>query len=374
MSRDARSRGPCQSRCASALTVTALFFAVLAAVAGPAAASQEITAFSVSTSTTQAGAHPDLTASFDLAAPGNPEAARNIAVDMPQGAFGNPGAILKCTASEFVVNECAPGSQAGFITVFADYNGNEHYLLGTAPLFNMQTVSEDEAGRLAFVAPVIQVPVNIRVTVRTASDYGLRLIVAGIPQLVPVAHVNLTVWGQPAEAVHNAERFDVGSPGAPPGCPESTNLSCISGATQAGQIVRPFINNPSVCTGQSLPVRMSVETYEDPEHLTHAEAAYPPTSGCDKQDFKPVLNAGLTSREADAPAGMDLQLKADQFLGNTPSPSQLRSAVLTLPEGLSINPDAADGQTSCTDGQAGFGSERRSTSASRSLGTSTGCS
>jgi hypothetical protein len=50
-------------------------------------------------------------------------------------------------------------------------------------------------------------------------------------------------------------------------------------------------------------------------------------------------------------------LKADQFIGTAPSPSELRHASLTLPLGVSINPDAADGQTSCSDGQAGFGTD-----------------
>ena len=51
-----------------------------------------------------------------------------------------------------------------------------------------------------------------------------------------------------------------------------------------------------------------------------------------------------------------MQLKASQFLGLANSPSSLRSASLVLPEGISINPDAADGQTACTDAQANFDS------------------
>src|SRR5262249_32129510 len=46
-----------------------------------------------------------------------------------------------------------------------------------------------------------------------------------------------------------------------------------------------------------------------------------------------------------------------QVLGHTNSPSELRSAFVTLPVGLSVNPDAADGQSSCSDAQAGFGSD-----------------
>jgi hypothetical protein len=338
-------------RAASALVAAILLAGIFAS---SAFASQDISNFSVSTTTTQAGAHPDLTASFSLDAPGEPEAAKHISVDFPPGVFGNPGAILKCDSAEFVTNQCIPGSQAGLITVFANYSGNPSYLLGTAPIYNMRTVSDDEAARLSFIVPTVNVPVSIPVSVRSASDYGLRLNIAGIPQLIPVGHVNITVWGIPAEGVHNTERFPVGSPGNPPGCPGSLNASCIGGGTQAGQFIRPYINNPSVCNGQELPVKMTVMTYQDPSHPTDAEATYSPTTGCEKQTFEPVFNAGLTTEETDAPAGMDLQLIADQFIGFAPSPSQLRSAVVTLPEGLSINPDAADGQTSCSDAQAGF--------------------
>jgi len=52
-----------------------------------------------------------------------------------------------------------------------------------------------------------------------------------------------------------------------------------------------------------------------------------------------------------------MQLVAKQVLGLTNSPSQLRSAYVTMPEGLTINPDAADGQLACSDAEAEFGSE-----------------
>ena len=55
---------------------------------------------------------------------------------------------------------------------------------------------------------------------------------------------------------------------------------------------------------------------------------------------------------------MDIELRARQFLeGEAPTPSNLRSATLTLPRGLTVNPDAADGQTSCSDAEAGFGQD-----------------
>ena len=73
--------------------------------------------------------------------------------------------------------------------------------------------------------------------------------------------------------------------------------------------------------------------------------------------FNPVLYASPTTTEADAPSGLNLDLSAPQFLGFAASPSELRKAVVTLPEGFTVNPDAADGQTMCTEAQANFGSE-----------------
>jgi hypothetical protein len=104
-------------------------------------------------------------------------------------------------------------------------------------------------------------------------------------------------------------------------------------------------------------VKLVVTTYQDPQNPSVAEDSYGATSGCDQQRFDPVFNTELTSDEADAPSGLDISLAADQFISNAPSPSQLKSGTVTLPEGLSINPDAADGQTACADAQAGFGTE-----------------
>src|SRR5262249_11912260 len=154
---------------------------------------------------------------------------------------------------------------------------------------------------------------------------------------------------------HDPQRFYAGEPGDPPGCPGALVVDCLEAPyPRSGIVSRPFTDNPSVCTPGELPVTVDVVTYQDPTP-THAESAYPATTGFENQRFDPVYKIGQTTSEADAPAGLDIQLKADQFLeGEAPSPSTLSSAMVSLPEGLSINPDAADGQTSCTDAQAAF--------------------
>jgi hypothetical protein len=214
----------------------------------------------------------------------------------------------------------------------------------------------DEAARMAFVVPILDVPVIMPINVRSDSDYGLRISVNAISQTVALSSAFLNIWGFPADKEHDSNRFDPGHPGAPPGCPGALTVTCTEAPfPHAGETVRPFIDNPSICSEQPLPVSVDVTTYQDP-NPTHVVSTYPATTGCENQKFDPLLQAKLTTPEADAPAGLDLQLKAEQFLaGRAPSQSTLRTATLALPEGLSVNPDAADGQTSCSAEQARFG-------------------
>ena len=326
---------------------------------GNAAASEPILSYTLGSTNTQAGAHPNVTASFQLESPGHPEIARNVQVNLPVGVFGNPGAITKCQSTNFALNECAPATQAGLVTVFADYEGTENFLLGTAPVYNTRPEGEDETARLGFVAPTVNVPIVIPLTVRSATDYGVRMNIAGIPQSIPFYAASLEAWGFPADSFDDEHRFPIGSPGAPPGCPGLASTGCIATPyPKAATFVRPYINNPSVCTGQPLPVSLRVKHLEIRTDPSEAEAEYPATTGCETEVFRPVLYAGLTTNETDAPSGLNLQLGP---AGPRPdhSPSQLRSATV-LPQGLSVNPDAADGQTSCSDADANFGNEQPS--------------
>ena len=330
--------------------------ALLMTCAGPAAASQPIDSFFVLSSTSQAGGHPDLESQFTLDSPGEPEAAKNISVNLPQGVFGNPNAVPRCSSVDFALFECPAFSQVGKITVSANYEGNPNYLLGTAPVYTVEPRSEDESARLSFIVPGLNIPINIPIAVRTESDYGLRMTVSGITQQIPLRAADITIWGFPADPSHNDERFAKGSPGNPAGCVGSILATC-TGSHAAVVPIRPFTDNPTICTGEPLTVSLDVQTYQDPTHLSHAEGQYPPTTGCDEETFNPVLEMGATTDQTDSPSGLELEMKAPQFEGSANSPSEIRSARVTLPPGMTINPDAADGQTACSDAQANFGTE-----------------
>jgi hypothetical protein len=343
-----------------AKTITAAFVATLALVvtAAPpvARASEQIDSFTTTASTTQAGGHPDLVTSFTLQSPGSPEAAQNVKFNAPQGVFGNPEAIDQCTSTDFALDQCPSSSQAGLATIYANYNGDPHALLGTAPIYDLVPQGEETA-LFSFIVPTLDIPISIPVAVRTATDFGLRFTVQELTQVTPLAGADLTFWGFPADPSHDAQRFGRGLPGSPAGCPGIATTSCIPGPTSAAISVIPLIDNPTVCSGVPLTTTLEVQTYQDPEHLSTASSSYSPITGCEKEVFKPVLFGGPTTEETDSPSGLEIELHEPQFLGFAASPAQIRSAVVTLPPGFTINPDAADGQHACTDEQANFDSE-----------------
>ncbi|MGA8744560.1 MAG: hypothetical protein WB507_01695 [Solirubrobacterales bacterium] len=237
----------------------------------------------------------------------------------------------------------------------------EPYLLGTAPIFDVDPQASETA-LFAFIVPTLDIPINIPVAVRTAEnagtagDYGLRFTVQDISQATPLAGANLSFWGFPAESSHDAQRFPKGISGEPANCPGVADTSCLGKPVVSSIPVQPLTDNPTTCSGP-LSTSLRVETYGDPEHPTTEQASYPATTSCDLEVFNPVLYASPTTNASDSPSGLNLDLSAPQFLGRAASPSELRKAIVTLPEGFTINPDAADGQTMCTEEQANFGSE-----------------
>jgi hypothetical protein len=339
---------------------TALLLAIAAmlALAAPALASEPIKSFTTTMSTSQAGGHPDLTTSFALESPGAPEAAKNVIFNAPTGVFGNPRAAIECAAADFALDQCPPNSQVGLITVYANYKGNANNLLGTAPIF-AEVPQNSETARFAFIVPILNIPIAIPVAVRTGetSDYGLRFTVSDLTQLAPLSAANMTFWGFPADPSHDIQRFPKGTPGHPTGCLKEAGTACINEPTPDSIPNEPLTDNPTTCTGEELHSTLEVQTYQDPEHFSQAKASYPPIEGCEKEVFNPVLQASPTTTATDSASGLNVDLKSPQFLTRAAEPSEIKAATVTLPPGFTINPDAADGQTACTEAQANFGSE-----------------
>ena len=167
----------------------------------------------------------------------------------------------------------------------------------------------------------------------------------------------MTFWGFPAESAHDAQRFPKGEPGSPSACIGVEGTTCLKQVTHASIPVQPLIDYPTTCSGQPLVTELLVRSYQDPGTWSTAKSQYDPVTGCEHESFNPVLAASLTTEETDSASGLNLNFTVPQPLGKNPTPSELRAVTVTLPPGVNINPDAADGQRACLDSEAHFGSE-----------------
>jgi hypothetical protein len=365
MSEDLHNTGRLQSGTGRGLalfvTLVALLGAMFAFTAPSvmAATHQEIEEllgfeeFDVIPSDTQAGGHPDLTvATFWVS--GGPFAEsetpfplptlKRLKVHTPTGLIGDPHVTPKCTFTSFSATNCPQDSQVGTIIL---------YLFGIKiffPLYNMVT-SPEQAGLLGFTTPLIAAPVFLELSSRTDSDYGLDTVSTDQIRL-GIHGLETVLWGVPSNPANDIHRFftPLKSSGAcfdyEHGCPEET-------FAKSNIPERPFLQAPTVC-GKELTSRADLEYYEGYE--VSGEAPYPPTTGCQQLSFNPSILAKPTTDRSDTPSGLDLTIKVPQSQsGTTPSSSELRSSLITLPDGFTINPNAADGKVACPDIAANIG-------------------
>ena len=226
------------------------------------------------------------------------------------------------------------------------------------PLYNMQT-RPDQAGELGFSAPILNVPIFLELSSRTDGDYGLDAI--STPQVrLPFNHLQIELWGVPASEEHLSERFFTPLSGLgacivrpeDEGCPPGTPFGSFTFAP-ATVSPAPFLQNPTTC-GVPLKLTADLEYYGGIEG--HAEEPWPSTTGCNQASFTPSVTAQATTTSADSAAGLDAELKIPQTQSPiTPAPSEVKETRVTLPEGFSINPGAADGKTACPESATAIG-------------------
>jgi len=340
---------------AGALAVAALLATGLAAC--PAAAAPTDYAFETATasvSTARAGARPDFNTVIKFTQEADPPFApfgrtRDLSFELPRGMVGNPNNVAQCTAEELPPDfsnglaSCPQDSQVGVTRVDVATEPNTL----TTPIYNMKPpASGNVVARLGF--NVTFFPVYIDVRLRSASDYGLTATITSPPSQLPLIKADTTLWGVPASSAHDAERFSFAEGlfcSGPCGEPKSSGLAPTA-----------FISNPTSCGPQS--VGIAADSYLEPERVIRATAPLPDTVECEGVGFEPSLRITPTSRVAGGPTGLEADLRIPQDeSGKGVSTSELRTATVTLPPGMTINPSAADGLAACSAAQVGLGTD-----------------
>ena len=328
--------------------------------AAPARADFGITpgSYSASMSSGQAGGHGDLSISFAVNSHSDPdlgslpdEDTKSLVIDLPPGLVGNPQAVPKCNASYLAANRyCPRDTQVGVIQ-YTLAGLPFHFI---APIYNM----EPSGGRVAelafenqFITPV---QIHILASVRTGGDYGVRTEIPRLPGNLKVLTSDVTIWGVPAASSHDGDRGAAGFD--PNGCltPATefgpTGLLCPSSVQP-----KPFLSNPTQCASTNA-VSLTVDSYQHPGAFISPLMSVPQQmSGCDLLTFDPSLSLKPDAPRAGAPSGYSVDLhipQSDSLIA--PAVAQVKRVVVTLPEGVTVSPSAADGLAGCTDAEIGL--------------------
>ena len=274
---------------------------------------------------TQAGDHPyegvtSFTFKNTLGIPD--EHVKDVRVDLPPGLISNPEATPKCSASAFAADTCPANTQLGTEKLTTTLP-----LPITAPIYNL-VPGPGQVSDFGF--NTVLGPTHIIGGLRDTGDYGLFFTISGIPQISNLVTSELTFWGVQSE--------------------------------HGGTSTVPFLSLPTECAGPQT-TTLTVNSYENPNtYVTKTSTTPVGASGCDNVPFDPSISVTPGTTHADEPtsAAVDLHVPQSSDAG-TLATAHVKDVSVTLPDGMTINPAAANGLEACTDEQFAKGTHDANT-------------
>ncbi len=292
---------------------------------------------------TQANSHPySFTVHFNLNTNGLDSeggAMRDVIVDLPQGLIGNPQAVPRCPQQLFEggTPSCPPSTQVGVLSARLPATGDS---LG--PVYNL-TPPPGVAARIGYSVTGL---LSLQYA-SVSSEDGYRVHVSAPDLPLEVTAATETIWGTPADEGHTPERGpETTIGGLKSEAPLNAFLTLPSSCEKAPEttIMVDSAQNPGVFTGETVPFR-------------DAGGNPAPMSGCDAVPFSPKIlsePATHTAGAADSPSGLDFELALpDQGLLSPAGIAETEpvKTEVVLPQGVTVNPSAANGQGVCTQAQ-----------------------
>jgi hypothetical protein len=318
----------------------------------------------------QAGSHPyRLTTTINLEAgaesPGETGVTfsegdlRNLRLDLPAGLIENPSAAERCSLTQFQTprtskyesslsgESCPAGSQIGIATVRTSYGGGGERTFG---VFNLVPPpgAPSEFGLSPFGSPIVFIP-EIR---QAGGEYQISDLASNISQHVNLGGLKLTLWGTPWAVAHNFQRGECLNEAEP----ESPWANTCSTGSREEQPQLAYLTVPSACR-QPLVFGATIESWQQTgavarRAFTHFDEGESETlEGCSQVPFEPTAQAFVANPRASSPSGFDFDLEvgSEGLLGpKRLNPAAVRNAVVTLPEGMTINPSVGAGLIGCS--------------------------
>jgi hypothetical protein len=308
---------------------------------------------------TQAGSHPGGTFAVDLNFTtqrngifgfGNISVVdggvRDVLAYLPAGLIINPNAQpARCTEAQNEQDSCPDESAVGLADVAINFGGLAPEETG---LYTLET-PPGVAAAFSFDAAGVGIYPHVFGGLH-AGDYALSSVTTDILQRFQnqLLGSRFQFWGDPSDPVHDFNRSE---------CAFETGREFCPVDPQA----RALITLPTSCRA-SLPMEVEADSWGTPGAFHHRSAEVTDSlgnpngvTGCNAVEFEPTLEARPTTNVADAPSGLEaeLQIPEHEAIG-TLAESNLKEAVVTLPEGVAINPSSANGLEGCSSAQIGI--------------------
>ncbi len=307
---------------------------------------------------TQAGSHPfQLTSDIafnQTANPNKPPAAvKDLRFNLPPGLIGNPLPFPTCSLKEFTHqvgngNACPDDTVVGVASVTYTVNQTEPGTVDV-PLFALEP-SVGEPARFGF--RVLGELTFLDTSVRTGGDYGVTVTVPNITQLIGFMSSRVTFWGVPGDPRHDPQR---GWNCLVPEEAERGHAPCPHTEAKAPP---PLLTLPTSCNA---PVSTNVEgdSWEEEgsftapfEYVFKDNLGRPVTmDGCNQLPFSPSIKVTPDGEAGSTPTGLTVDEHVPQEVSLNPTglaESDVKGLTVTLPEGIALNPSAADGLMACS--------------------------
>jgi hypothetical protein len=349
--------GPSHRAVRMVATVPAVLV-LLAFGAAPARADFGVASFTTAATSTQAGAHADVTTSIrfnthvssrtgeGVVSDGN---VSDILLTLPAGLVGNPQAVPSCPFVDFnnILTSCDPATVVGMANVSLNV-GRGLFKWPTPWMIVNLTPGPGEPALLGIIPGMFS---NGLISVRASAGagYAIQALSSNIfREAADIVEVDATLWATPHDPAHT---------------PFIRSLQLAGGwfpytSYTPAPDPKPFMTNPTNCV-QTPTTTLQVDSYQSPGQFLTYSATTPTPTGCSQVPFHPSIHVSPDSSRADAPSGYTVNLGVSQSFSdpNGIESSHLRKAVVTLPLGVSISPSAANGLQACSDAQFGAGSD-----------------
>jgi hypothetical protein len=282
---------------------------------------------------------------------------RDIVVDLPVGVAGSGTSAARCTLARLASNPkgeregqsgCPAATIVGHIRTLPVETDEVD-----SPVYNL-IPEHGHAAELGFVDAINTTHVLYVSLAPTPAGYVLRTTSSEIPQ-IKILEILAQIYGDPAARARALEGVEEGR-------------AYVYG-TKSGDV--PTFTNPADCNGEPLVTAVHLDSWQspgsynadgtpnfnDPRWVKSSFESEPATTGCEALAglFNPSLSAVVSPGVADSPTGLDVGVRVPQSEGvealGTPP---LRNTVVTLPEGMTVDPSSANGLGVCSEAQIGW--------------------